>query len=190
MTDNRATNKKRLEDELLRRGVDPGSANMLSHSITNPGREQGTGRSIVVAIEQVKDARENITLAEKELMSVGKTAIEDAVRMLLDSGSDNVVWAQRSNPYNDEGMYDGVHGPIVGVAIDEGEGVWNNDAIREMIYSGSVSSRGQSLRELLEAIGETILSEIFEDESVVIAEKGPSYDTTGEIKYTVEYAGY
>lgn len=94
-----------------------------------------------------------------------------------------VQWAQKNSPYNDEGMSEGIHGPVVNDDFEEDYGA------PEWAYgygTFSPDNRTDTLRSILNTLGEEILSDIFGDENLVTAVR----ETDGTVKVTSDYAGW
>lgn len=134
------------------------------------------------ALETVTTARKQLDEAKKSLQSQAKFAVGEALDDIFAAHEDvmKIQWAQKSSPYNDEGMYDGVHGPVIN----------NEDDDRycprwTYRYDAPLDPRAKELKAVLEAIGEEILSDIFGDENIVTAERQPD----GQVTVTSEYGG-
>ena len=135
-----------------------------------------------MSLEAVKEARQQITEAQKVLRDAAEKTVKDELEKLFtDPTIQNVTWAQKAGEYNDEGMYPGVFGP----AINAFEGLVDRASIRDwsyedgydMIYYGgmTVDPRAKRFEEVLNALGDDILSDMFGNENVTVAvrtEKG------------------
>lgn len=148
------------------------------------------------ALEAVTEARRVVAHAEGTLREKAKDAVREGLdAAFAHAGVTAVVFAQKSSEYNDEGMYPGVFGPQVlelpeDVEVDLYELAHDYDgeySTYDMLYgygSKEVDPRVSKLKEVLDAIGEDILSDLFGDECLVLVTKGHNgYD------FESEYAG-
>jgi hypothetical protein len=138
-------------------------------------------------LTRLENARNQMNDAQRELESSAKSVINEAVKELLDSPDiSNVVWAQKSSEYNDEGMYPGVAGPHLNVeGVDDDFDPYDlEDRWGLMETYGSVDQRASDLKKVFDLLGEEILSDLFGDEHLVVATLNGD-----RVQYATEYAG-
>lgn len=142
-------------------------------------------------LDTIKIARSAIDAANSELNSIAKEAINESVKQLLMYPDVRYVsFAQKGSEYNDEGMYPGVFGPAINEPFSVFDGEEGNDDrwdswIYEYRPDVPNDPRLRDLYDILNGIGEEILSSIFGDECAVDF----YIDNKGSFKYTSEYAG-
>lgn len=147
-------------------------------------------------LEEIQSARNAIETAQTSLRSVAKTAIrEECEKIFALPGITSVSWAQKSSEYNDEGMYEGVYGPVLNRPYDPTDDEAGADDDRwerwyDVLYPGYGSSsatdhRLKPLADILNGLGQVILSDIFGDECAVDVR----IDSNGNLSFDSEYAG-
>lgn len=118
----------------------------------------------LMGITEIAAARQQLDNAKKMIKDQAEKSIkEELVKIFSDVDVDAVQWSQKSSEYNDEGMYPGIHGPYF-VTVTNGDEHIN----RELYGYGQtpVPPELESLKRILDCIGDDILSEIFGDENV------------------------
>jgi len=148
-----------------------------------------------VSLETLRQARNNIDEAQKILRAEAQSSIKEELRLLFEDPTvHNVTWAQKAGEYNDEGMYPGIFGPALNQFDSElmlsdfgGEEIreWSYDDGYDMLYGGyQVDPRAKRLKEVLNAIGDEILSDLYGEENVVVVLR-----TENGAKVVSEYVG-
>lgn len=137
-----------------------------------------------MSVTAIAEARQRMKEAEEVLRREAKNAINSAVLALLEAGATSVSWAQKSSEYNDEGMYPGVFGPVLDHPYHTLEDRWEDEKWYDVLYGSESDSKAQALKDILENVGDEILSDIFGDECVVDATL-----SNGRVVYESEYAG-
>lgn len=142
-------------------------------------------------LARIKVARNAIDAANSELSYTAKEAINEAVKQLLMYPDVRYVsFAQKTSEYSDEGMYEGVFGPAINepFSVYDGE-EGNDDRWDSWVYEPGLGvpndPRLRDLYDILNMVGEQILSNIFGDECAVDF----YIDNSGSFTYTSEYAG-
>lgn len=170
-------------------------------SLLNTVREESSDFEALAALEQEWDNRnkgQSMTIAEdlkaldKQRLDLAKKALNDTLSEVFKNHDiESISWGQKYTEYNDEGMYEGISGPVVNVTIDPDENSWEwQDKIcyhPDPIPSGC-AQQVRMLKDVLEAIGAKTLCDIVGgDEYVVTATREkPVYS----FKLTAENAGY
>ena len=145
--------------------------------------------TLTADIKALEEARKLVDGAEATLRDSAKGVIKTAIGQLLEQDDIGAIaWGCKSSEYNDEGMYPGVHGPIV---LEKDEDEWDeilyNHDLQGYSYPESPTDpRLLELKKALNLIGEDILCEIFGDEHVVVASIDKSF---GTLRFESEYAG-
>lgn len=130
---------------------------------------EGKIEDFLSPLEIVKQARVDLDNAEQNLRTNAKTAINTELKRLFsDDTVETVQWSQRESEYNDEGMYDGVHGPVLNLPRwEEDRGNWAYG------YSGQTTDPILSdLSTILASVGAEILSDLYGDAAVVTVTRG------------------
>lgn len=125
------------------------------------------------ALARVKTARTQLDDAKNALQVNAKSAINETLKAVFaDETVQSVAWSQKNSEYNDEGMYPGFHGPVLNDAPVEDIRDWAYDSQWLFGYDrAEVDPKLAELKDVLEAVGEEILVELYDDEAVVVAQR-------------------
>lgn len=141
-------------------------------------------------LTKLRDAKEKIETAQAYLRVAAEKTINASVLSVLSTPHNySVAWAAKSSEYNDEGMYPGISGPYLNVGVVDGVFDWDRmmDDRWEILMDNGTSNEPvlSELTEILNLIGEEILSDIFGDEHLVVA----YLNSQRNVQFDTEYAG-
>lgn len=140
----------------------------------------------------VVNIADELKALDKQRLDLAKKALNDTLSEVFKNHSiESISWGQKYTAYNDEGMYEGVSGPVINVEIDpNGDRMEWQDAIcyhpdptpPDCIHQVKI------LKNVLDAIGSKTLCDIVGDDEYVVTatREKPVYS----FKLTAEYAGY
>jgi hypothetical protein len=140
---------------------------------------------------EVLNIADELKALDNQRIDLAKRALNDALSEVFKNHSiKSISWAQKYTEYNDEGMYEGVSGPVVNVDL---EGLERYEWQDKICYHPDPLPAGcakevKMLQEVLRAIGPRTLCDIIGDDEYVITatREKPVYS----YKLTAEYAGY
>lgn len=142
-----------------------------------------------MSLENLQQARREIDNANRLLKDEAEKTIRDELERIFIANPTfkTIDWAQKHSEYNDEGMYEGVFGPVANEISAEEQR--NDDDWPDWLYGYGGTKVVDELKELhsiLNAVGEEVLSDIFGDECRVTA----SWDVSkAKVYISSEYAG-
>ncbi len=169
-------------------------------SLLNTVREESSDFEALSVIEEEWNKRYKMTTniaaelkaLDNQRMNLAKKALNDTLAEVFKNLKiESISWGQKCTEYNDEGMYEGVSGPVVNVSLGEDESSfeWQD----KICYHPDPAPEGTAneikmLKEVLIAIGAPTLCDIIGgDEYVITATREkPVYS----FKLTAESAGY
>lgn len=143
---------------------------------------------ILILSESLNRAVLDYDEARRGLLKAGYEAIKsELTEIFKDPEVQTVRWGQKTSPYNDEGMYDGLTGPVLNPEVEETRWGTSHDWLYD--YGVVVDSRLKALADVLNQLSVELLCEIIgDDEYVVTAER--SDDPRGFDLTADHYGGY
>lgn len=137
----------------------------------------------------VVNLAEQLKSLDQERLELSRTALTEQLKQTFKNLDIHTVsWGQKTTPYNDEGMYDGVSGPVFNLPEDLEE----HERLDQICYHSppqpEFKKEWDALHGVLEAIGAETLCRIEGDDEYIVTatREKPVYD----FKLTSEYCGY